>query len=153
MPRPSGRSSSTTPTVGLRPSLTPPRCPKPSSALPPVAGRERRSGQPDWRRRSRTSRASAFDFQVSILYPYLKGLNRFAGRSPKHLSTFYVKLRAVARADHGALVQVSLRQRALLVGAGVAEGVKCAPDLRHSYCGSLHVEGPHATLFEIFRSP
>ena len=64
---------------------------------------ERRSGQSDWRRRSRTSRASAFNFQIAILHPYLIALNRFAGRSPKQLPTFYVKLRAVARADHGAL--------------------------------------------------
>src|SRR5215211_9512479 len=79
-------------------------------------------------------------------------LNRLPGRSLQHRSIGYIELRAMTRAGHGALLQIPPRQRALAVGAGIVEGVKGACYVGHGDPGAFHVEGPHLSLLEVFRS-
>src|SRR5919107_257398 len=128
--------------VPRRPKPPPPPSP-PRGGLPlPLHPRDRP-------RRSRTFRSSALDLQVVTLHTRFVGCERLPGGTLKHLSASHVELRAVARADHGGLFEVSLCQRTRHVSTGVVEGVKRTPHIGDGDLGATHVERPHPTLSQI----
>src|SRR5215208_3342755 len=106
----------------------------------------------DRRRRSRTFRSSALDLQVATLPARFVGRERLPGGSLKHRSASHVELRAVARADHGDLLEISLCQRTPHVCASVVEGVERTSYIGDGDLGAMHVERPHLTLSQIPRS-
>src|SRR5262250_1255226 len=105
-----------------------PRSPPRAKSRPP----RRRSGS---RRRSRWSDAPASELhlQVVALDAHRVDLEGHGGRRRQHGAVAHVELGEVAGADDLVLLEFAVGEGAILVRAGVVEGVEGAADVRHRH--------------------